>query len=145
MIKGGKAPDAQETAYAATLMNPASTPNQIINAAKEMNKQSLGRLGTVNDAYRRLSGEDFPDLISEDARTTLGRLGLGHEASRYKTGGTIGMGPGQAGYSAGTTGATPAAGATPAGGAPAGATNEVVVGGKVVGHTVGNQYVPLGR
>lgn len=111
------------------IMSDDSSPAQIQGALKQMSNTAFIRLGELNSRYKRVMGEDFPDLLDEDAVQAANKLGMGAQASRYRTGGRV-------------TGAA----ARPQVQPPPGATQEAVDGnGDVVGHVVNGVYVPLRR
>jgi hypothetical protein len=108
-------------------MSDKSSPAQIQAALKQMSNTAFIRLGELNSRYKRVMNEDFPDLLDEDAVQAANKLGMGREASRYRSGGRV-------------TGATSRSQTQ----APPGATQEAVdADGNVVGHIVNGAYVPL--
>jgi hypothetical protein len=104
-----------------TIMSDTSSPAQIQAALKQMGNTSFIRLGALNTRYKRVMGEDFPDLLSVDSVQDAGKLGLGQQAAKFRAGGQV-------------TGARtrPENGQQPP---PSGATHAVRVNGKIVGYT----------
>jgi predicted transcriptional regulator len=88
----------------ATIMSDDSTPAQVEGALKQMGKTAFIRLDSLNSRYKRVMHTDFPDMLNDDAREGANILGLGAQAGRFQTGGSVTGGAG--GPVAGKTGST---------------------------------------
>jgi len=117
-LAAGFAPQAADAESARVLLSPASTPAQIEAAAKQMAHTVVRRMSNVDQEYRTHTGVHYPNMITPDARTSVGKVGGDVPAAlgEMQTGGTFGA-PTQP-VNAGTTPPPPAAKPT----RPAGAT-----------------------
>jgi hypothetical protein len=88
MIKSGYAPTDDESKAQASLLNPSSTVGQINAALNVMANMATTRASTMNEKYRRATGDNFPNLINEDNQENARLLGIPVE--RFYTGGRIG-------------------------------------------------------
>jgi hypothetical protein len=134
-IKSGHASDIADTEASRTIMSDASTPAQIMDALREMGKQAAGRLDQIDAQYRRSYGGHYPGLVSTTGRQAAINLGLGDAIAQY---------PGESTFGGASLSGVPNSSQSGPNAPPA-ASNEVWVDGKLVGHTVGNKYVPLGQ
>jgi hypothetical protein len=116
-------------AEAEKISNQLTSPVQSIRdkALNEVLDLTSGKVGGIVQKYRAGAGQELPvhEFFDKPTQELLKRFNI--------------INP-DAGPTTNTPTPTPAPNATAA---PAGATNEVYVGGKLVGHTVGNKYVPL--
>src|SRR5579862_379022 len=72
-----------------TIMSDNSSPAQIQAALKQMTNTAFIRLGELNSRYKRVMGEDFPDLLDADAVQASDKLGYGAQARKYRSGGQV--------------------------------------------------------
>lgn len=93
-IHNGHAPTADETKAGETLMNDSSTPAMIAGALRVMGNQAIGRMDSINQKYKTVTGTDYPNLITPMGKTSAGKIGL--DVSAYKSGGQIPGAPVQA-------------------------------------------------
>jgi len=89
VIKNGHAADKNETDAAAVLLSDSSSPRQILTAINAMGKQSVARLGEINNRYKTVTGANYPNLISPEAKAAAESLGLGKDIARFSSGGTM--------------------------------------------------------
>ncbi|HZR57047.1 MAG TPA: hypothetical protein VFA74_09265 [Terriglobales bacterium] len=71
------------------IMSDNSSPAQIQEALKQMGNTAFIRLGQLNERYKRVMNEDFPDLLDQDAVDASNKLGLGKMAAKYRSGGQV--------------------------------------------------------
>lgn len=128
-IHSGHAPTKDEVDAGSIIMSDKSTPAQIAGVLGEMGKQAVGRLDQINEGYKTVTHRDWPNLIPAMAKDAASNLGLADMVKKYGSGGTL----------------RGAMGGSGTGQAPTGASNEVYVDGKLTGHVVNNQYVPLSQ
>ena len=89
VIKNGHAADKAETDAAAVLLSDSSSPRQILTAINAMGKQSVARLGEINNRYKTVTGANYPNIISPEAKAAAESLGLGPNIARFSSGGTL--------------------------------------------------------
>jgi hypothetical protein len=128
-IKNGHAADLADTEQGRAIMNDASSPAQILDAAREMGLTGIGRLDQIDAKWRRTWGGHYPGLVSDSGRQGATEIGLGDQLKQYPT------------ESGAMGGVQPQDTNQP----PAGASNPVYAadGKTLIGHIVNNVYVPL--
>lgn len=83
VINSGHASDLQSTNEAKIIMSDASNPAQILDAAKVMGSQVIGRLDQVDNIWRRTWGGHYPGILSDSARAGFESIGLGDAVKPY--------------------------------------------------------------
>lgn len=88
-LEGGHALTESDKRAGDVILSDSSSPAQIQAALKQMGNTAFIRLNTLNDRYKRVIGEDYPDLLDDDSITAAGKLGMGDKAARYRSGGRV--------------------------------------------------------
>jgi hypothetical protein len=83
VIKSGHAADLASNDESRRIMSDASTPQQILDAAKVMGSQVIGRLDQVDNIWRRSWGGHYPGILSDSARAGFESIGLSDAVSQY--------------------------------------------------------------
>lgn len=87
LIKSGKAPLSEEVDAMNTLINVNSTVGQIKTAMDTMAQMGQVRLDALNERWKTLDGQDFPNLVHPDTLVAAKKLGL--DLSKYNSGGNL--------------------------------------------------------
>lgn len=115
-INSGYKPDEDTQKRADILMSDKSTMGMIMGVLGVMGTQAVGRLDQLNESYKTLTGQDYPNLITPSGRQAARELGI--NTDQYQSGGSFSGGAGQTG------GNTVPAGAQP-----------VIINGKTIGYS----------
>jgi hypothetical protein len=64
-----------------TVLNDTNSPAQIETALKQLGKSADIRLAAIGRKYQNTMGASFPNLISDDGKQTLQRMGITSKTS----------------------------------------------------------------
>lgn len=129
MIKSGAVPSKDEEAQADRFLNPDLNIGQLLTNLNVMADQSSTRINQLNEQWKQLTGENYPNLVRQDALEAGKKLGIGDKLSKFNTGGRF---PGVTQGSQSGQPQNAPANVNPNSAQP----HEVIVGGKVAGYTV---------
>jgi hypothetical protein len=85
VIKSGHAADLASNDESRRIMSDTSTPQMILDAARVMGSQVIGRLDQVDNIWRRTWGGHYPGILSDSARAGFASIGLGDQVKDYPT------------------------------------------------------------
>lgn len=89
-INSNRAATADEKNAGKELVNDSLSLGGAYGVLNAMGKQSVSRLGQVNDAWKTAWHSDFPNLIHPGTQDAANKLGLGNDVAKYKSGGNFG-------------------------------------------------------
>src|SRR5207253_5283374 len=71
------------------IMSDSSSPAQVQAAVKQMTNTAFIRLDSLNERYRTVMGENFPELLTPGAADAATTLGFGKNVAKYGVGGNL--------------------------------------------------------
>lgn len=89
MVKSGKAADVKETERANEFLNLDLTANALLGNLQTMGHQGVSRIDQVNEQWKTLKHQNYPNLVRESGLDGAKKLGIDSDLQKYNTGGSF--------------------------------------------------------